>query len=111
MSGCPCYAVVFAKGFHHAGVHYIDADEHQATSTSVTLYRDGNVVWSAPAKHVKELFVFDNRVDAQAWHKQHKSALLQGRGHASGTAKTPRSGKSGTRSPMIEGVQIRIVEP
>jgi hypothetical protein len=106
-----CYAVLFAPGFHHVGVHYIDADGHQTNGTRVDLLRDDRVVWSSPARHVAELRRFDNRVAANAFHKVMRAELLEGRGPAEGVARRPGSSISSTRSPVIEGVLIRVVEP
>ena len=105
-----CYAVLFAPGFHHVGVHYIDADEHTTSGKRIDFVRDERVVWSSPTRHVAEVRRFDNRVQARIFHKAMKAELLEGRGHAEGVARRPGAALSGGGSPVIEGMVIRVVE-
>lgn len=110
MSHRPCYAVVFAPGFHHVGAHYVDADEHTTSTTQLSLWIDDRVVWSAPLQHVSELRRFDSRKDAETFHKLYQQDLLEGRGPREGVAR-PRGGGATSRSAVIENVLIRVHEP
>ncbi len=110
MAHCPCYAVLFTPRFHHAGVHYIDADTHEQEAERVVMRRDGRVVWAGSCADIAEVRRFDNRKQAEHFHRLMRHRLLKGRGHASGVARSPRAGRHGARSAVIEGLVIRLQE-
>jgi hypothetical protein len=103
-AGRPCAVVVFAKSFHHVGVHYVDADSRSDDGDRVQLRRDGRVVWQGTAESVAEIVFFADRVAAKAFHFARGRGLQAKAGPAQGS--TARS----ERSPHVEGVIVRIVE-
>lgn len=97
-----CAAVVFARGFHHAGVHYVDADTVQQDDVSVRLLREGRVVWQGTAKAVAEVRFFADRHAALDFHRRRGRGLQQASGPRGGsTARTERAA-------YVEGVRARL---
>ncbi len=99
------FVVVFSAGFPHAGMHYIEAEEHipPGDAGRHTFMRDDRVIWSAPADHVDRVLVFGSRAQAIAFHKHHGADLDRNPVPA-------RAAKSKPLSPIIEGFSARVSE-
>lgn len=103
-SARPVVVVVFNAGFHHVGVHYVDADRIERGAETLRLYQGEKLVWQGASAAIADVLSFEHREEARQYHRMQGKHLQAAAG--------PRSGSTARqeRAAYIEGVAVRIGE-
>ncbi len=105
MSGArPVVAVLFNAGFHHVGVHYVEADRVERGAATLQLYQGERLVWQGAKAAVADVLCFEDRQEARDYHR------LRGRHLQAAAGPRPGSTARQARAACVERVAIRVGE-